>query len=131
MLKSLILLKLGTIFGCVEILPSTRISVAILNSLGDTRSPRPHLKMAKSAHFLANLGYCVFLLIQTAYEQAQEARNACVDLFKEFTRIMVDDAAQVGTKVIQKRKVGNQTYCSLTLAADLLYSETSLNLAIY
>ena len=41
MLKSRILLKLGTIVGCVEILPSTRISVAILNSLGDTRSPRP------------------------------------------------------------------------------------------
>ena len=44
---------------------------------------------------------------------------------------MVDDAAQMGTKVIQKRKVGNQTYCSLTLAADLFYSETSLNLALY
>ena len=44
---------------------------------------------------------------------------------------MVDDAAQMGTKFIQKRKVGNQTYCSLTLGADLFYSETSLNLALY
>lgn len=86
--------------------------------------------MTKSAHFLANLGYCVFLLIQTAYEQAQESRNACVDLFKEFTRIMVDDAAQTGTNVIQKRKVPNQTDYSLTLAADLFYSETSLNLTV-
>ena len=86
--------------------------------------------MTKSAHFLANLGYCVFLLIQTAYEQAQEARNACFDLFKEFTRIMVGDAAQMGTNVIQKRKVPNQNDYFLTLAADLFYSETNFNLAI-
>lgn len=86
--------------------------------------------MTKSAHFSANLGYYVFLLVQTAYEQAQEARHACVDLCKEFTRIMVDDAAQTGTNIIQKRKVSNQTDYSLTFAADLFYSETSLNLAI-
>ena len=107
-------MKLGTIVGCVKILPSTRISLAILNSPRDTRGappppPPPHLKMTKFARLLTNLGYFVFLLIQTAYEQAQEARNACVDLFKNCTRIMVDDAAQMGTNVIQKKKVGNRT----------------------
>ena len=61
-LKSLILLKLGTIVGSVEILPSTRISVAILNFLGDTRSPRSHLKMTKSAHFFSKSGLlCLFV----------------------------------------------------------------------
>ena len=49
----------------------------------------------------------VFSLNQAAYEQVKEARNGCVDLFKEFTRIMVENAAQMGTFVVTRRKVGN------------------------
>ena len=44
---------------------------------------------------------------------------------------MVDNAAQMGTNVVQNRKVCSQTDASLTRTADLFYSDTSLNLAIY
>ena len=43
-----------------------------------------------------------------AYEQAKEARDACVDSLKELTQRMVDLAPQMGTYVIEKREVGNQ-----------------------
>lgn len=62
MLKSRILPKLGTIVGCVEILPSTRITVAVLNSLGDTRSPRPPPKNDKIRSFFGKSGLlCLFV----------------------------------------------------------------------
>ena len=42
-----------------------------------------------------------------AYEQAREVRDACVDLFTELTRRMIDNAADMGNFVVQQRKVTN------------------------
>ena len=48
MLRSRILLKLGAIDRCGEILISTKNKVAIFNSLGFTGTP---IKATKSTHF--------------------------------------------------------------------------------
>ncbi|CAH3030762.1 unnamed protein product [Porites evermanni] len=45
------------------------------------------------------------IILEAAYEQVKEARNGCVDLFKEFTRVMVENAAQMGTFVVTRRKL--------------------------
>ena len=50
MLKSRILLKLGTIDGCGEILTSTKNTVAILNSLGFTGTPPKNDKIYSFLH---------------------------------------------------------------------------------
>lgn len=48
---------------------------------------------------------CFYVLIQTAYEQVKEAKEAAYDLFKELINAMIDSAPHMGIKYSNARKV--------------------------